>query len=382
MTSNAFEPQVSAPLVEPQLNEKQLLDLERLRDFQPTAIGWDTGNVVSYPDVTSEMKPVHICQFGGEEIGFPLGWFAEYGRGNPPVESRNFSDEERENLAFGVSVLRLPGLVAVHAVMNKGMTIAQMEEFFGKPENGNVEIPVLVSLGKASLQGKTVLAAELWRRGEKVISLGGFSGDNLEQYLEALGEHPEKLTTSEAVDKILRMVEEKTTSGIKEKRNWTAAKALDKLAEVFKDGNRPEMVVCDMPGYKLPKEGEMGRMANVFDFIADRSMTMVNLWRMDGEGLQTESRLDYRVVDDYCQQWEKVGGDVYRIALRQQYLFIDLVEGNSESFSYDMACWGMEYQTLEDKMAQIYGQQEAELVEESGPTQVELSMPVAVDAKS
>lgn len=337
---------------------------------------------MSYPDVTPEMEPIYICQFGGEEIEFPLGWFAEYGKGDPPVEFRNFSDEERESLAFGVGVLRLPGLVVVHAVMNKGMTVEQMEEFFGKPEKTDGEVPVLASLGKASLQGKTVLASELWRRGEKVVSLGGFSGDNLEQYLEALGEHPEDLTTPEVVDRILRMVEEKSASGVKEKRNWTATKALDKLAEVFKDGNRPEMVICDMPGYKLPNEGEMGRMANVFDFMADRSMTMVNLWRMDGEGLQTKSRLEYRVVDDYCRQWEMVKGDVYRIALRQQYLFMDLVGGSSEAFSHDMACWRMEYQSLGGKMDQIYRQQEAELVEESRPIQVDLSMPVTVSVEN
>jgi len=378
--NNSPEPQL-LPLVEPQLNEKQLLDLERLRDFQPTAIGWALGNVVSYPDVTPEMQPIHICQFGGEDIEFPLGWFAEYGKGDPPVEFRNFSDEERESLAFGVGTLRLPGLVVVHAVMNKGMTMAQMEEFFGKPGQKEVEVPVLVSLGKASLQGKTVLAAELWRRGGNVISLGGFSGDNLEQYLEALGENPSELTTPEAVDKILTMVEEKSASGVREKRNWTAARALDKLCEVFKNGNRPEMVICDMPGYKLPNEGEMGRMANVFDFMAERSMTMVNLWRMDGEGLQTESRLDYRVVDDYYKQWEEVKADVYRIALRQQYLFMDLVEGDSENFSHDMACWGIEYQKLGDKMAQIYRQQEAELIEESQPIQVDLRLPEALKVK-
>ena len=56
MTNNSTEPPVS-PLVETHLNEKQLHDLERLRDFQPTAIGWIHGNVVSYPDVTPEMEP-------------------------------------------------------------------------------------------------------------------------------------------------------------------------------------------------------------------------------------------------------------------------------------------------------------------------------------
>jgi len=125
----------------------------------------------------------------------------------------------------------------------------------------------------------------------------------------------------------------------------------------------------------------MGRMANVFDFMAERSMTMVNLWRMDGEGLQTESRLDYRVVDDYYKQWEEVKADVYRIALRQQYLFMDLVEGDSENFSHDMACWGIEYQKLGDKMAQIYRQQEAELIEESQPIQVDLRLPEALKVK-
>ena len=378
MAASALEPVHSDP-IQDLLTEKNWEELRKLSEFKPTAIGWEHGNVMSYPDVDGATTPVCICQFGGDNVRYQLDWFLVHGKNDPPVEFRSFTDEESEAMRYGMGVLRLPAPVVTHAVMNRKMGMAEMEAKFGRPADVMTEVPSLISLGRESLQGKTVLAAELQRRGETVVSLCGFSGDNLEDYSEALGDDPTNLTTEEAVEKMLLMVEAKSKVGKKEKRDWTAMKALDKLCEVFEKGNRPPLVICDMPGYRMPPEGEVGRMPNVFDFMTERSMAMINIVRMGDQSYDKTDRLDWRVIEDYCQQWELIKDQMYRIGLGIQYMFMDLVDSNDSDFSQDFAAWGVEYSILQVRMRAIYQVQEHTLVEDGRPIFVDLSMPARVE---
>ncbi len=300
------------------LSVGQREQLAKLAQFKPTAIGLSCVKVMSMPEVNS-LEPVYIVQVGKSGNG-ELGWFSEYGLGETPVEFRDFTGEERERLIYAQKKLKLPSLVAVHLVMNKGMNQGEMRAIYGQPGD-EVQIPGLLSLGKLSMQGKTLLAVELRRRGVKVVNLDEFSEENLDSYWGLLGGNPQSLTTEEAVERILAGIGREK----KEKGDWTMMKALDRLAGVFVEGNRPEAVVCDMPGYRIPVEGEEARMRNVFDLVGEGGMIMIMLGRFEGVEQQTESRIDWWVIEDYMSGIDRVWSLYVDLARSQEGLFESLM---------------------------------------------------------
>ncbi|MBI2465295.1 hypothetical protein HYV64_04085 [Candidatus Shapirobacteria bacterium] len=235
--------------------------------------------------------------------------------------------------------------------MNKGTTSEELEKRYGRPAE-DINIPGLISLGKFSMQGKTMLAVELRRMGMEVVAMSGFSDDNLDIYWAELGENPYDLTRKEAIEKILDRFKRDDRKEEQNKPLWNARLAIDNLAKVFEGGNRPEMVICDMPGRRIPKEGEDARITNIFDFIAEHSMTMIGLNRYGPNGVEFGSEIDWRVVDDYVNHFEHIKDFLLRTEMIRGCLFEDMIYGDIKQYSQDFMAWVISREVLQ-QMAEM-----------------------------
>lgn len=341
-TDSEARARLEASMAAEPLSAGQIEQLRRLAEFTPTVIGRQVMAIVAYPEVDGSNEAVFMPQMIGQRLLLTLDWWEEFGMGR--VEYRDFTDNERRRLVFAHQKLGLPMVVATHLVMNKKMTTGEMEETYGQAGGG--KRAVIVALGTLSMQGKSMLAIEMKKRGEVVVDLDKFSGASMEDYIEALGEGWREMTTEEMVAKIKEVAGRGGLAN--SQRPWTLIEALDKLAAVYKDGNRPELVVCDMPGYRIPVEGEEARLFNGFDFLRDRGMTGIRLERFEGGKLLSEEKISWRVIDDYLKLWE--GGwrqACLEIAEMEETLFGDVVWDNDNALAIDhMAYVGLLRQNL------------------------------------
>lgn len=155
------------------------------------------------------------------------------------VGQLEIAKEQINTMMSAVMQLGLPSLIATHLVVNRGMSLEQIVADYRGEESR--ESSCLLGLYGFPHQGKSSFGEALRQQGEIVVDIDEFSKGN---------------------------------------RQWTAGEALDRIAEVFKKGNRPEMIIVDMPGYKVnPETGEGERDPDVFDFMARFGMESLEVYR-------------------------------------------------------------------------------------------------------
>lgn len=353
-------------------------------------VQWNDGSV-SLQQVQTVTAFNDINESGEQlfvEIVSPTPAYSESTCINPWIESikqegrshqeNRFSIEQKEMFLFGMNVLKLPGLVVIHEVMNNGISKEEMETKYGRPLEGT-ERPAIISLGKTSYEGKSILTTVMKQNGITVVDLDGFSGEH-----ETLGGYSSVSGESQDPKVITRKVQESfNQSNLEIKQgttSWTGRDVLDKLCESFTMGQngevlRPEMVICDLSGYKIWNVSEEGRMINVIDFIRDYSMTCVQLARFefDKDGnkkSRSGTEVDPREMEDY---WKIFTSDKIREKLTALHrikddALIEMIAGNQDNWLQKYRYWANQaIPGMQMSLADIDEQIEVEARKEGRP---------------
>jgi len=175
-------------------------------------------------------------------------WFREHGG----VKELELNQKQRERMVGCIDRLKLPPIVAVHLTFNEPER--DLSEFEGESGNVEGEIPMLVGLYGEAGVGKTTIAKKMVEDGIIVVDFDPFS--------------------SGAADKNLKA-------------------ALNRLTGVFLGGNRPELVLIDMPGVVDDKD----RYLDIYDMVAMYSIQCIFLDR-------ERSRPFGEALGSYMADWE------------------------------------------------------------------------------
>lgn len=311
--------------------------LRKLAEFRPKAIGLNVNFVATFPD--TDGKPVAVdcvalVPWEGHN-DFEPGYLEFFKENELPIDFVDFDPVQKESIVYAREVLKVPMITAIHEIMNNGKTKEELEEMFGIPDE-DTETPAVISIGKTSRLGKTMLAAILRTQGEEVVGLGGFSGDGVDVYYEAATKDREDPTVEEAVT---NMIDCAGKSKNKASRP-TAREALDRLSKQLAGGRRPELVICDMPGMRLPDDGGDPRMVSAYDAIRDYSMTCFQLGRVgpDGQPLAEET-ITPGEVQDYVDCFRSIREQLITIHRKKDENFVNMVKGNYDQWEYGWRTW-------------------------------------------
>lgn len=350
---------------------------------------WNSGStslqqvqtVTAFNDIGENSGQLYI------EMVFPAKDYTEMGYKNPWTESikaegktffeRGFTNDEKESFLFGINILKLPGLVVIHELMNNGMTKEGMEIKYGRPPE-DTKRPAIISLGKTSYEGKTMLATVMKMNGIEVVNLDHLSTDQevLDGYEKIAQGRKDVKAIVESIQQGLKGEVEWT----KETKDWTARNALDELCKVFaktEDGEvvRPEMVVCDLSGYRTWNVGESGRMINIIDFIRDYSMTCIQLARFEfgREGnkiTRSGQEVDYREIEDYWKIFSapEIAEKLTLLHRTKDDALIEMIAGDQDKWLQKYRYWANQaVPGMQMSLADVDRQIEAEAKEEGRP---------------
>ena len=235
---------------------------------------------------------------------------------NTEITPSTITPEQKQTLIFATYNLRLPPLVATHLVCNQGLNIGQIQSQYGKPLSDNT--PILLTVYGPSCAGKSTFLAVL----EKVFpnsplqiaNLDGFSSQNLDyarQVFEGIDTPPFSPHQLEGLNNTIDTLVNALKTDLKQQTSWpppsqyTAKEALDKLCQFYQHGQRPPILLADMPGRRLDHQtGQPTDPENVFDWLAQFSAPEIALSRLIPNSLgslttATFQDLDPNVIYDY-----------------------------------------------------------------------------------
>ncbi|MFA6518288.1 MAG: hypothetical protein WCV93_01400 [Candidatus Shapirobacteria bacterium] len=275
------------------------------------------------------------------------------------------SQNTLEIMAFAMSDLGLPLLAACHlAHKNRDRDLFQIKANliaqYGQP-NEDVQAPAVVALGGLSNMGKSILATAIAHQNKpeiiQVVSLAGFSSiDYISLYTDILNQagllNNQPLDIKAAVAAINQYWQQNPKNNSTTEK-WNLNLALDKFCKLFENGNRPPIVVVDMPGLKLPQPGQTARPTNVFDDVWRWAVQHITPERLEAPEVIASSPIvdEETVIQNYLRQFDKLLPDlILADRLRTGVFWYWLAGDDDESWDYYLD-WRTIQNQIQDKIS-------------------------------
>lgn len=169
-----------------------------------------------------------------------LQYFRDKGLG----KALEISDFQNERLRYCIKVLKLPIILAVDLTFNRpGVNLSE----FKVPENGTIS-SLMVAITGPPGSGKSVTTALLASKlGVPAINFDPVSSWSVDKYLERLREHG--LGERSKIIDMAQVLFSNRVRGEEEKGKILPLRdMLQKTDVLLKNGNRPPIIFCDMPG--------------------------------------------------------------------------------------------------------------------------------------
>jgi len=221
-----------------------------------------------------------------------IPWFERNGQIHP----REFTYDQMDRFSRCLFQYKLPSIVATHLTFNRPDFDLNL---LGNP--GDKDTPILIGLYGESGAGKSTFAAVMaFKEKVPVVSFDPFSASvpsqDILQSLQESGLTPE----SDIKDICDSIIEQPRSPNLSSKKNFSDA--LDRLTEVFLNGNRPEFIFIDFPGID---PSSPNRVFDIFDIAAFYTIPSIFVSRDKQKPL-------FQAIKDYYQiHWP----DIYKKTL-------------------------------------------------------------------
>ncbi len=294
----------------------------------------------------SDVLRVQIPRFGGMQSVVGV----ENGFGNcRETMFCEISEIRSKEIVRVMNECKLPPVIAVHLMLNKGMSFEEVVEEYGVRKDEE-KTPILIGIYGPSMQGKS-LASGIFCTANNVplIDLDGFvekeGAAHYSTILEGI-DWKSKKSSAEALERVKKYYEGKgESSWSKTRPNWNVWMALDKLCEDYKQicsgEELPELIICDMHGFRLSENEEEMRKWNPLDLMATEALdlTFEAAVNYGTDSYMAEPEINSEVMDLYRTMLETViFGDqkelISAVSDSKRGQMIAVLEGN-ESVALD-----------------------------------------------
>ncbi|HEX8923710.1 MAG TPA: hypothetical protein VF828_03180 [Patescibacteria group bacterium] len=295
----------------PQRKKETMAEVtERLKNFQL--------QVLSHREGYLGLQPVAMDIFGFQDVDKNAGverttyisrtypaqsqdlidWFAE--NSVKGIKNSEISETQKERWLYCHDVLKLPILACDQLTFNEPER--DLKEFFWPGKEGEKiegKQPMVICVYGESGEGKSTMAAALaLKENAEIANFDIFSQKSSKEYLKMMREAGlnKESSTKEICSYIHEHREEIASVDLPTEQ--TFFEAAHEFTNMFSGGYRPELVICDFPGYEAIRDSQTGRPLDLFDIAAYQSMSSIELIRNRNFPFEES-------IQAYLNQWRK-----------------------------------------------------------------------------